>query len=331
MGVLSPVIPALPESLSFAGKSALVTGANAGLGLASWFHLAQRHVSTLILAVRSRKAGESTRSALLLDPIVRALPTPPTILIYELDLARPSSVAAFATKILAEVPTLNILLLNAGIGTLAWQTTPETNTEQMFQINYLSNAILSVRLLPLLRRSAETSRAPSYLTVVGSRAQAQHSYVEHPIPETAPMFAFLNDRANYRSMQRYADSKVLVSMWLRALAERVDASVVTVNNVCPGLVNTNISDKEAWWLRGIVAVIQAVRGRSPEVGARALIYATSAGSKTHGEMLIDYNVWDNKILNTDQARSMQKRLWGETLAAADSAAPGSVQTANLVD
>ncbi|KAJ7452842.1 hypothetical protein FB451DRAFT_1145123 [Mycena latifolia] len=330
MGVLQPVIPALPESLSFAGKSALVTGANAGLGLASCFHLAQRHISTLILAVRSRKAGESTRSALLADPIVRALPATPTILIYELDLARPSSVAAFATKILAEVPTLNILLLNAGIGTLAWQTTPETNTEQMFQINYLSNAILSVRLLPLLRRSAETSRSPSHLTVVGSRAQTQHSYVKHPIPETTPMFAFLNDRANYR-IQRYADSKVLVSMWLRELAERVDPSVVTVNNVCPGMVNTNMGNKEAWWLRGIVAVIQAVRGRSPEAGARTLIYAASAGPKTHGEMLIDYNVWDNKFLNTDQARLMQKRLWGETLAAADSAAPGSVQEANLVD
>ncbi|KAJ7432147.1 hypothetical protein FB451DRAFT_508497 [Mycena latifolia] len=269
MGFSQPVIPPIPESLSFAGKSALVTGANTGLGLASCFHLAQRHISSLILAFRNHKAGESTRSALLVDPIVRALPTKPTILIYEVDLARPTFVTAFATKILAEVPTLNILRLNAGISTLAWQTTPETNTEQTFQINYLSNAILSIRLLPLLRRSAETSHSASHLTIVGSRAQTLHSYGKYPIPETTSIFAFLNDRANYR-IQRYADSKVLVSMWLRVLAARVDASVVTANNVCPGMVTTNLSNKEAWWLRGIMAVLHATRGRSPEAGARTL-------------------------------------------------------------
>ncbi|KAJ7625178.1 hypothetical protein B0H17DRAFT_1218851 [Mycena rosella] len=331
MGLIQPTIPPLPETLSFAGKSALVTGANSGLGLASCFHLVQRHISTLILAVRTRKSGESTRSALLADPVVRALPTKPTILIYELDLGRPSSVAEFATKIRADIPTLNILLLNAGIGTMAWQTTPETNTEQMFQINYLSNAILSVCLLPLLRHSGETFGSASHLPIVGSRAQGLHTYAKYPIPDTTSIFAFLNDRAHYRGMQRYADSKVLVSMWLRALAARVDASVVTVNNVCPGMVSTNIDGKEAWWLRQIVRFIQAIRGRSPEVGARTLIYAVSAGSQTHGEMLIDYNVWENKFVNTAQGRSMAKRLWAETLAAAEEIASGAVREANLED
>ncbi|KAJ6570969.1 hypothetical protein DFH09DRAFT_1463133 [Mycena vulgaris] len=328
MGVLQPEIPPLPETLSFAGKSALVTGANSGLGLASCFHLAHRHISTIILAVRSHKVGKATQMALLADPIVRALPTQPTILIYELDLARPSSVASFATKILAEIPTLNIVLLNAGIGTMAWQTTPETHTEQMFQINYLSNAILCVRLLPLLRRSAGTSNSPSHLSIVGSRSQTMQTFTKYPIPDTTPVFTFLNDRAHYR-IQRYADSKALVSMWLRALARRVNASEVIVNNVCPGMVTTNIDAKEVWWLRRIVRVIQAIRGRTPEVGARALIHAVSAGPETHGKLLLDYDVWENKFLKTEQGQRMEKRLWEETLVAGESIAPGSVQEAGL--
>ncbi|KAJ7152665.1 hypothetical protein C8R43DRAFT_1067124 [Mycena crocata] len=329
MGLFQAVIPPLPEALSFAGKSALVTGANAGLGLAASLHFAQRRISTLILAVRTRKAGEATKAALLGDSVVQMLPTPPTILIYELDLARPSSVATFATKILTEIPMLNILLLNAGISTMAWQTTPETHTEHMFQINYLSNAILSVRLLPLLRNSAEVIGSASFLSIVGSRMQTMHTYSKHPIPDTTSLFEFLNDRAQYR-IQRYADSKVLVSMWVRELAKHVDASTVVVNNVCPGMVNTNFDAKQAWWFRQIMGVVRAVTGRSAEAGARTLIYAASAGPETHGELLVDYDVWDRiPLLKTENGRKMQKRLWNETLAATESAAAGSIENAKL--
>ncbi|KAJ7778589.1 hypothetical protein DFH07DRAFT_865407 [Mycena maculata] len=313
MGLFQAAIPPLPETLSFAGKCVLVTGANSGLGLAACFHLVQRHVSTLVLAVRNNKVGEATKTALLADPIVRGLPTKPIIRIYELDLARPSSVEAFTSRILTEMDW---------VGTMAWATTPETNTEQMFQINYLSNAILCVRLLPLLRHSSETSGSTSHLTIVGSRSQAQHTFTSHPIPDTTPVFAFLNDPAHYR-IKRYPDSKLLVSMLVRELAKRLDAAVVTVNNVCPGMTNMNIDSREAWWLRQIVRLLQAIRGRSPEVGARTLVYATAAGAKTHGELLLDYDVWE--------VRKWRKRLWEETLAAAETVAAGSMKAAGLED
>ncbi|KAJ7752772.1 hypothetical protein DFH07DRAFT_518645 [Mycena maculata] len=120
---------------------------------------------------RADSTGGGRKATLLTDP-VRVLQTKPAILIFELDLARPSSSESFAS---AEVPTLSILL-NAGISRVVWEITPETQTEAVFQVNFLSNAILSVRLLPLLRSSAERSGAKSYLCIV-----------------------------------RYADSKVLVS------------------------------------------------------------------------------------------------------------------------
>ncbi|KAJ7129384.1 hypothetical protein C8R44DRAFT_614326 [Mycena epipterygia] len=331
MPFFQPVVPPLPDSLSFAGKSAVVTGpTHGGLGWAAALHLAQHHISTLILAVRTRKSGEAAKSALLADPVVQALPTQPTILIYELDLARPSSVASFASKILGEVSTLNILLLNAGIGGIEWQATPETNTEAMFQVNFLSNAILCVRLLPLLHSSAEKTGSTSYISIVGSRAQALHTYAKYPIPETTSVFAFLNDRAHYR-IQRYADSKALVSMWVRELAKRTDASVVTVNDVCPGMVTTNIDANQPWWLRQIMNVIRAIRARSAEVGGRTLVNAVSAGPESHGKLLGDYTVWPNTFLETEAGQKMGKRVWAEALAAAENIAPGSVQEAKLKD
>ncbi|KAJ7682516.1 hypothetical protein DFH06DRAFT_971562 [Mycena polygramma] len=328
MPFIQPAVAPLPESLSFAGKSAIVTGANSGLGFAAALHLAQRHISTLILAVRTRKVGEDTKTALLADLVVRARPTQPQILIYELELARPSSVASFASKILAEVPALNILLLNAGMGAIDWKTT-EANTEQVFQINFLSNAILSVRLLPLLRTTAQKSSSKSYLSFVGSRTIPLHTFTKYPIPDATPVFEFMNDRAHYRGLQRYSDAKLLVSMWVHQLAKRIDPTVVTVNNVCPGMVKTSINDKQPWYIKHIVNLIFAIRARTAEVGARALVNAVSAGPETHGELIGDYTVFRNTFLETEAGKKMEKKVWEETLAAAESSTPGSVQEAML--
>ncbi|KAF8142306.1 hypothetical protein K438DRAFT_1784912 [Mycena galopus ATCC 62051] len=156
-----------------------------------------------------------------------------------------------------------------------WCNQDRAKTERLFQINYLSNAILSVRLLPLLRASAQSSGGASYLSIVGSRAISLHSFTKHPVPDTISMFAFLNDRAQFRGMQRYSDTKRLV----------FDASVVFVNNVCLGMVQTNFETNQPWWL---VGVAKRTSSRSPEVGARLLINAVSAGPGSHGKLLGDY-------------------------------------------
>ncbi|KAF8195619.1 hypothetical protein K438DRAFT_1906324 [Mycena galopus ATCC 62051] len=320
MGIFQPAVHPLPDSLSFAGKCAIVTGvANGGLGLAAALHLVHHNISTLILAVRNTKAGEGAKADLLADPIAQKRATQPTILVYELDLARPSSVAAFASKIRTEIPTLNILLLNAGIGALDWKLAPETKNELQFQVNYLSNVILS--------RSGERS----YLSIVGSRGISMHSLTKYPVPDTTSVFAFLNDPAHFHGLPRYADTKLLVSMWVHELAKHTDASVVTVNNVCPGMVRTNFESKAPWWIKGIMGTMKGIRGRSPEVGARLLINAVSSGPESHGKMLADYTEWQNTTLETEQGKKMKKKLWEETLAAAESSAPGSVQEALLKD
>ncbi|KAJ7285116.1 hypothetical protein C8J57DRAFT_709859 [Mycena rebaudengoi] len=329
MGFFQATIPPLPESLSFAGKVAVVTGANSGLGLGAALHLAQRNISTLILAVRKQSVGETTKAALLADPVVQALATQPTILVYELDLARPSSVASFASKIISELHTLNILLLNAGIVTLTYGTTPENNSEQMFQVNYLSNAILSVRLLPLLRASADKSKSTSYISIVSSRVQNVNSLEKYPIPDSTSLFDFMNDPKRYRGIYRYSDSKIFVSLWVRELAKHTDASIVTVNNMCPGMVSTNLDARQVWWLKYIVLAVRAVAARSRDVGARTLIYAVSAGKETHGEMMTDYNVWQTPFWVTEEGKKLQKRLWEETLTAAELLFPGSLDEAKL--
>ncbi|KAJ7068521.1 hypothetical protein C8F01DRAFT_612825 [Mycena amicta] len=324
MPIIQPTLPPLPKTLSFAGKTAIVTGATAGLGFAAALQLAQRDVAILILAVRNTKAGEDTKTFVLNDPIVHARSTPPTIHIYELDLARPSSVASFATKIHADISELHILLLNAGIGTLAWGTTPETNCEQMFQVNFLSNALLALRLLPLLRSTAQQTGTPSHLTFVGSRMTRMTSFAKSPIPETSTIFGFMNDQKKY-NMARYGDSKTLVAMWIGELAKQVSPADVVINNVCPGMVKTGINDSQPLWLRLVVKAVFALRARSPEVGARTFLNAVSAGEDSHGELLGDFDIEKVQFMQSSEGKKMQEKLWKETSAAAEEFAPGSLE------
>ncbi|KAF7355534.1 Short-chain dehydrogenase/reductase family protein [Mycena sanguinolenta] len=320
-----PVVPPLPDSLSFAGKSAVVTGANGGLGLAAALHLVQRNIATIILAAKRPETPYSP------TPSFKSSPTSPPSSFMSLTLhAHPRSHPS-RPKVLAEIPTLNIVILNAGMGSMDWKLTPEAETEEVFQVNFLSNAILSVRLLPLLRSSAESSCETSHLSIVGSRAIVVHSFTKQPVPDTSSVFAFVNDRAHFRALMRYSDSKLLVSMWVHELGKHVDPSLVIVNNVCPGMVKTNIDVNQPWWVRRIMGPLRWLAGRSTEVGARTLINAISAGKETHGEMLFDFTVWRNKFLEKEQGQKMEKKVWKETLAAAETSAPGSVEEAKLRD
>ncbi|KAJ7800641.1 hypothetical protein B0H14DRAFT_2211629, partial [Mycena olivaceomarginata] len=74
-----------PDSLSFANKTAVVTGANQGLGLAPVQQLAQCRISILVLGVHKMGFGEAAKAAILADPVVHAVNTQLKILVYEFD------------------------------------------------------------------------------------------------------------------------------------------------------------------------------------------------------------------------------------------------------
>ncbi|MEU4106707.1 SDR family NAD(P)-dependent oxidoreductase, partial [Streptomyces tanashiensis] len=87
------------------GRVFVVTGANSGLGLATTRALARRG-GRVILAVRDEEKGRRAVEALDVD--ARLLDVRP------LDLADLASVRAFADRMRAEHPHLDVLVNNAG-------------------------------------------------------------------------------------------------------------------------------------------------------------------------------------------------------------------------
>ncbi|KAJ3887871.1 hypothetical protein GG344DRAFT_80304 [Lentinula edodes] len=330
---MQPSVPALPASLDFHGKTVLVTGANSGLGRAACLHYLQHNVSTLIITVRRLSEGELVKAEILAQREGKNEDNQPKILVFELDLSSHSSVTAFAAKLKAEVPCLHIALLNAGVFLLDRKVSPHTGNEMTFQVNYLSNAILSLLLLPLLRSTAEATNppTPSYLSIVASQKYSDSRFIENPIPESTTVFDAYNDEKTFQPWSLYADSKLLVRLFVKELATHVDSSTVIVNCMCPGMVKTNLARSLSLPLRLVGRLVLSVRARSPEVGSRVLVYAAGgAGKHSHGEMLVVYeNLPVISWIESKEGELMQAKLWRETLDALGKNSSGSIVSSSL--
>lgn len=295
-----PSIPPLPSDLSFSGKTALVTGANVGIGLATCLHLLQHNLSTLLITVRSSAKGVATKTHLLSDPVVEALPRQPTIYVYEAEFSDPKSVQALAEKVGADLGDrrLDYAVLNAGLVLWEVERSKATGNELMFQVNFASTSLLGLLLLPFLTRSSTSSTDPARLTFVGSSAMAENSLKKRAntlAKSTTPLFTQLSESANKTMGNlRYGDSKLLVYMFVRELSKRVGGPNVDsehgrgviVNAMCPGMVATNLERDMPAWSTPVILLIKGWRSRTPEVGGRTVIHAVAlVGSESQGEFL----------------------------------------------
>jgi NAD(P)-dependent dehydrogenase (short-subunit alcohol dehydrogenase family) len=137
-----------------AGKTALITGANSGLGFETARCLAAAG-ATVVVACRSTVIAEET--AVRLRKIVKGS----TVIPLELNLSSLSDVAQSAREFVESGMALHFLILNAGI-----MATPDDGQEAQFAVNHVAHFLLANSLLQLLRASA-----PSRIISLSSAAQ----------------------------------------------------------------------------------------------------------------------------------------------------------------
>jgi NAD(P)-dependent dehydrogenase (short-subunit alcohol dehydrogenase family) len=124
------------------GRTALVTGANSGLGLQTTLALVRKGARVL-MACRDTGRGQ-----VALQRVQNEVPGAAVELV-PLDLAALASVKAAAEVVLDRVATLDLLVDNAGV-----MATPRLSTADGFEMqlgtNHLGHFALTGRLLPLL-------------------------------------------------------------------------------------------------------------------------------------------------------------------------------------
>jgi NAD(P)-dependent dehydrogenase (short-subunit alcohol dehydrogenase family) len=131
---------------------ALVTGGTGGMGLGVARALAQMDDVQVIILGRSEERGEAA-----VEEISR-LASPARISFVRCDLARMRDVRAAVDEIRTQHETLDGLFINAGLGYAPRQVVTEDGMDSHFQVNYLSQFMLTLNLLELLEGSPSGGR-----------------------------------------------------------------------------------------------------------------------------------------------------------------------------
>lgn len=320
-----PSIPDLPANTTLEGRSVLITGANVGLGYHAALQALQLGASPLYITARTAAKGNTTREALLADPVVKQKNPNAVVKTYELEMSTWDSVKSFASKFIADRRAagegLDIAILNAGLIALKFELAP-TGNELVVQVNHLSTALLSLLLLPFLE-SSTTPEHTARLTIISSGSHKSVSSLKACPPENINYLASINDKKTFSISERYGLSKLLLILFLRELSQKVNSDKVIINNVCPGMIKTELTRQAPWYMAPYLWIMQW-NANPVEKGAACYIDAVAnRGKESHGlwyqySKLAPYS----EVVTSQEGEKLQKRIWDETLQVLEKADPG---------
>ncbi|KAK7946575.1 NAD(P)-binding protein [Apiospora aurea] len=272
------------QDVDLRGKTAIITGSNTGLGLETARQLLDLGLSKLIMAVRSVPKAETARESLLEG-------RPPgscEIEIWSLDLSSYQSVTEFAERA-KTLQRLDIAILNAALYKITEEFNPATGFDEDVQVNYLSNALLMILLLPVLQRAA-TGGPPGRLVLVSSDAACWVKFAERASKPTI-LGAFKRPTPGWAMQERYGTSKLLGQFFFRELAARVPGTAATLDAANPGFCYGSELPREGngSWAGLAVRVYARLVGKSPGLGARCIVHAAVSFDRetVHGQYLED--------------------------------------------
>ncbi|MER7410515.1 oxidoreductase [Streptomyces cacaoi] len=240
------------------GRTAVVTGANGGLGYVTARELARRG-ARVVLACRSEERGAAAR-----ERLVRELPeAAERTQLRPLDLGDLSSVRAFAK----ELPDarVDLLINNAGVMALPYGTTAD-GFETQFGVNHLGHFALTGLLLERLLAAP----APRVVTV----SSGLHALANIDLRD-------LDSRVRYGRWTAYARAKTANLLFTHELARRARHTALIAAAAHPGYADTGLQTAGAR-LEGRRAIERFMRlgnrlaAQPARGGALPLLYAATA-------------------------------------------------------
>ncbi|GKT58658.1 short-chain dehydrogenase/reductase family [Colletotrichum tofieldiae] len=296
-----------------AGRTVIVTGSNVGLGLEAARHFVRLNAAKVILAVRSTDKGEAAKTDIELTTGRRDV-----IEVWPLDQASFDSVKEFAARA-DKLPRLDCVVLNASIAT--GKRADAEGWESQVTVNVLSTFLLSLKLLPVLRRTGKTHNVTPKIVIVSSDASQMAKFHERNAED---IYKALN--TNKSLSDRYNTTKLMQIILARQMAIAADASGkgrVQVTTLNPGLCATALFRNVPFPLTIVVKFGLKLLARSAEVGSRCLMAGAFAGEEAHGRYMSDCVVTTfPKVMQGEEGEQMQGRLWEETVELLNGVDPG---------
>jgi NAD(P)-dependent dehydrogenase (short-subunit alcohol dehydrogenase family) len=244
------------------GRSAVVTGANTGLGLETARQLAAKG-ATVVLAVRSPDKGEIARA-----DILSSFPDA-DVTVQTLDLASLDSVRTASADLHERFDTIDLLINNAGV-----MFTPKSTTADGFElqlgVNHLGHFALTALLLDLM------------LSVDGSRIVTVSSGA-HKFKSSFDL-ADLAGTDGYNRTAAYGRSKIANLLFTYELQRRLVAAGAPTSALAahPGGSNTDLARNAPVAMRAVGVVFRPFM-QSAAMGALPTLRAATDPGAVGGQ------------------------------------------------
>lgn len=294
------------------GKTYVVTGGSAGIGFGICAHLLQHNCAALYLLGKKEEHLSEAEEGLKKYGDTSKVHT------IQIELEDLKHTAEVANKLKDELPQLDGLILNAGLGVGPYNVSKDGLDTHM-QVNVIAQHHLMMVLLPTLLKTPD------------SRIALQSSDLHRPAPSDTKFASTSDLNRDIGAMNLYNRSKLAQVLLVRTLHRRkqtfhlglTPSSAPWINATHPGGVATDQQDQaiEAYGTAGKMGV-KAVRPfmKDPvDEGCRPILFAATA--REVGVEGIDgaYIVPERKVTEPSkqaQDEALQERLWklvGEVL------------------
>lgn len=289
------------QNISLAGKTAIVTGANTGLGFETCRKLIELGVSKLIIGVRNMTKGEE--AATRLRGLGHDDNAVTIVEVWPLDQSAYASVVAFAERARKELDRLDFVNLNAATAPGTRTFNDATGHDEVVQVNYLSTALLAILLLGAIhakrqeQQQPSSSKAPIGGEELSTPAVAKVTFTSSDLPAFTtkfrekdaggPLLAELDKPGPLDMQERMVVSKLLCQFFIMELARRVPPSVAIINAATPSGLSDSVMMADQRGISGAMnRFMMRCIGRPSAAGAHMMVDAlVQRGAETHGKFL----------------------------------------------
>lgn len=285
--------------VDLAGKVAVVTGGNTGIGYETSKTLALMGAHVVIACRSEQRAAEALSR--MREEVAREFPTKQVdVECMQLDLGSFESAKKFATDFKAKGLPLHILINNAGIMAVPFGKTTD-GYEMHFQVNHLSHFLMTLELLPLIVETASASR-DGRIVLVSSLAHKSGTFDP----------ANMNGEVSYSRFKFYGNSKLYNVMTMYALQRRLAGTSITVSSLHPGIVDTELTRgvEDMIPIKSLLNVVKATAFKTPQRGAFSSLNC-AVNPVLNSQQAFYYNEDGVATQPTEIARNeaFQEQLW----------------------
>jgi len=189
-----------------------------------------------------------------------------------------------------------------------------------FKVNVLSQALITLELLPLLKATPgsvlEFVNSISYCNVT---SQDVAPLLDNP---TASALDYFNNAERWTTQRAYYEAKLMLMFILQGLVEHLRGSQGKLGSpqspiilaCCPGQCKTNLYREFPLGVRLFMTVFNAIIARTSEQGSRTLVSGLLQSEEANGRMWVNdhFDDWSPNITEKEW-QNLQKRVWREVL------------------